>query len=346
MRILICLGHPAHFHLFKNVIHKLKSDGKKVLIIIKKKDVLEKLLDTTNISYENILLEDKGDSKIGLAWSLLKRDYRMWKRVREFRPDVMLGPSAEIAHIGKLLKIPSLIFTEDDWDIVPYFAKLSYPFATNIIAPNGCRMGKWSGKTIRHNSFHELAYLHPDHFEPSKEKIRGFHKTDEPYFILRFVELNAHHDEGIQGIDNKKAHRLINLLSEKGKVYITSERKLTKSLEKYRVSINPIDIHHALKYATLFIGDSQTMAAESMVLGTPSIRYNDFVGKISYLEELENHYNLGFGIKPDEFDQLLDKATDLLNYQDLYKKWSSKRKLLLSEKINLTTFINNLLEEI
>ena len=45
MRILIYLGHPAHFYNYKNVIPKLKEDGHQVEILIKKKDVLQELLD-------------------------------------------------------------------------------------------------------------------------------------------------------------------------------------------------------------------------------------------------------------------------------------------------------------
>ena len=41
MKILFHLGHPAHFHLFKNTIKNLIKDGNKIFIIIQKKDVLE-----------------------------------------------------------------------------------------------------------------------------------------------------------------------------------------------------------------------------------------------------------------------------------------------------------------
>ena len=51
------------------------------------------------------------------------------------------------------------------------------------------------------------------------------------------------------------------------------------SLVKYIINIDPIDIHHIMAYANFHIGDSQTMAAESGVLGIPFIRVNDFVGK-------------------------------------------------------------------
>ena len=33
-------------------------------------------------------------------------------------------------------------------------------------------------------------------------------------------------------------------------------------------------------FASLYIGDSQTMAAEAGVLGVPFVRFNDFVGRL------------------------------------------------------------------
>ena len=66
--------------------------------------------------------------------------------------------------------------------------------------------------------------------------------------------------------------------------------------EKYRIKINPLDMHHVMAFASLYIGDSQTMAAEAGVLGVPFVRFNDFVGRIGYLRELEDVYELGYGI--------------------------------------------------
>ena len=66
--------------------------------------------------------------------------------------------------------------------------------------------------------------------------------------------------------------------------------------EKYRIKINPLDMHHVMAFASLYIGDSQTMAAEAGVLGVPFVRFNDFVGRIGYLRELEDKYRLGFGV--------------------------------------------------
>ena len=58
-KILVYLGHPAHFHLYKNAILNWQKSGNKVFILIKKKDVLENLLQDAGFEYLNILKETK-----------------------------------------------------------------------------------------------------------------------------------------------------------------------------------------------------------------------------------------------------------------------------------------------
>ena len=77
MKILFQLGHPAHFHLFKNVIRRLKQKGHIGFILIKKKDVLEQLLIEQGFEYHNILPDGRKDHKIGIAIGQLKQDYKV-----------------------------------------------------------------------------------------------------------------------------------------------------------------------------------------------------------------------------------------------------------------------------
>jgi predicted glycosyltransferase len=127
------------------------------------------------------------------------------------------------------------------------------------------------------------------------------------------------------GLNDEEVLKLITLLENHGKVFITSERRLPDKFEKYRISIKVNEIAHALYFADLLIADSQTMSAEAGVLGTPYIRFNDFVGRISYLEELENKYKLGYGIKTKDKDLLFNKVNELLNTPNLKEAWKVKR---------------------
>ena len=109
-------------------------------------------------------------------------------------------------------------------------------------------------------------------------------------------------------------------------------------------------MHDVMAYAALYIGDSQTMAAEAGVLGVPFVRFNDFVGRIGYLRELEDKYELGYGIKasaPGSVDQLCSRVEELVSMPSTERKatFAERRQQMLSDKIDcakfLTWFIEN-----
>lgn len=338
MRVLFSLGHPAHYHLFKHAMAELRERGHGVKVTIKTKDVLEQLLQADGWEYDNILPRIRRNNAVSMAWSQIVRDVRLYKIAREYRPDIMLGTSVEIAHIGRLLGIPSIVLEEDDTPVIPLFAWLAYPFANHILAPTSCEMGRWEHKTLRYDGLHELAYLHPRRFEPDPS-VRSLLTGDSPYSIIRFAQLTAHHDSGIRGLHPSVVSRLIEILSKHGAVYITSERPLEPEFEPYRIGIAPEHMHHALYYAMMYIGDSQTMAAEAAVLGTPAIRVNDFVGRLGYLEELEHRFALTYGIVPDNDGAIIDKVEELLALPDLKAEWDRRRKTMLSEMVDTTDVI-------
>lgn len=344
MKILFYLGHPAHFHLFKNTIQSLESNGHRVSVLIKKKDILEDLIRRSGISYINILPEGRGDSKSRIALGMLKRDWRLFRFCLRQRPDLMIGTSTEIGHVGTLLNIPSINVNEDDSDAVPLYSRISYPWSTHILSPAVCNNGRWEKKSVKYQGYHELAYLHPSIFTPSKEIAKKYLSVEKPYFLIRFAKLNAHHDKGISGITDELALQIIDILKPYGNTFITSERKFDEKFEPYRLQIDPIDIHHVMAFASLYIGDSQTMAAESGVLGVPFIRFNGFVGKLGYLNELESKYQLGYGIIPSEPEKLLETISDLLALENRSEIFKARQLIMLKDKIKVTEFFVWLIE--
>jgi len=345
MKILFHLGHPAHFHLFKNAISILRDNGSDIIIVIKKKDVLEDLLDNYGLKYINMLPTGRRDGTIGLSIGLLKQDIKLFKICKEQNPDLLVGTSVSISHVGFLLRIPSLNFNEDDAKAVPMYSYLAYPTATKIISPESCDNSIWKNKSIYYKGYHELAYLHPKYFEPNKTIVEKYINSKKPYFILRFAQLTAHHDKGIKGITSTIATELIGILKQFGNIYISSERKLESDFDKYRLDINPLDMHHILAYADMYIGDSQTMAAEAAVLGTPSIRFNDFVGRLGYLNELENKYGLTYGFKSDESDKLYIKIKELLGNNNIKDVWNKRKNRMLQESEDITAVIVNTIKK-
>ncbi len=349
MNVGIFLGHPAHFHLLRNVATNLRNDGHHIFFVIKKKDILAQLMEDAGYEYTSIR-EGRSNSKLGLVKSVLTMERGMIHFIRNNEIDILVGSTLSAA--TRLFTRAEVIVTgEDDAAVVPAYAKLVYPFANDILTPTVCDNGKWNDKSIKYASYQELAYLHPNHFTSKRDVVEGYHiNTAKPYFILRFASLHAHHDGGISGINNIIAMQLVKILQKHGTVYITSERPLSTELEQYRIRINPLDMHHVMAFASLYIGDSQTMAAEAGVLGTPFIRFNDFVGKIGYLRELEDRYKLGVGIKASsegatEKLYAMTRRLAELSAEERTKIYAERRKKMLSEKIDyakfLTWFIEN-----
>ena len=346
MNILIQLSHPAHYHLYKYVARNLMADGHQVFILIKTKDILEDLLKESGLPYHNILKAAHRKSKLGIFGDMLVRDWRMLRFVRKHHIDLLTGSTPEVAQVGWWTRKYRVNTGEDDMRIVPLFRKLAGPFIQTMLSPVTCDNGRLEPKTVHYAGFHKLAYLHPNRFTPDRSVVDRYFPSDKPYFILRFAQLKAYHDIAAEarGINAEIAQHLIDLLLPHGDVYITSERVLEPQFEKYRLQINPLDIHHVLAFAKLYIGDSQSMAVEAAMLGTPSLRFNDFAGKIGVLEELEQKYGLTYGIPSSDPQRLYDQVGKLLAMPDLAETFQQRRQKMLSEKIDVAAFFTWFIE--
>jgi predicted glycosyltransferase len=348
MNVLIQIVHPAHFYYYRDTIANLKRDGHKVIVAIVTKDVLEDIVQQSGIDYVNIRpkpLKSKG--KWGVIWDVLVREWRMMKLAVKNKVNLITASSIESAHVGWILRIPNVNIGEDDAHIVPKYTNSIAPFVDVRVTPDSCNNGKIESKSIHYPGFLKLTYLHPNDFTPSKEIVTKYGiDTTKTYFLMRFSALNAHHDNGIKGISNNIARRLVDLLAPHGDIYITSERVLDPELEQYRLQINPLHIHHVMAYATLYIGDSQSMANEAAMLGVPSLRFNDFVGakKIGVMEEMEHVYGLTYGISSHEQEKLYAKVAELLAMTNLRETFQERRQKMLNEKIDVTAFLTWFIE--
>jgi len=98
-------------------------------------------------------------------------------------------------------------------------------------------------------------------------------------------------------------------------------------------------MHSVLANASILICDSQSMSVEAAILGVPSIRISDFVGRISVLEELEHKYGLTYGVKPGNEDFLFERFNYLLNNKYLKDNFQYRKNNMLRDKIDVTAFL-------
>ena len=353
MNVLFSLNHPAHYHMFKHLVKMLNDDGHETQYVISNKDVLEDLLKSDGVPY--IKLQQRRHRKsnalsvmINGVVDMLEKDWLLLKHVRHHRPDIMLGTDISIGHVGMLTHIPSLFFNEDDYEINKAACLLSYPFVSGVVSPDVCHAGSlFERKKISYCSYQKLAYIHPKYFSADYQLVRQYVGDADNYYFLRLVSLTAGHDISgkHRGIDDNLLDSLINILEPKGKVLISSERALPEKYRKYQLSAPPACIHHLMQYATLLIADSQSMCFEAGLMGVPYIRFNDFVGKISVLNQVENDYQLGYGVRTTEADRLLQLAKDLTEQSDIKEQWKQKRDRLLQDKIDANLFWKWLIED-
>lgn len=338
MRVLIDIGHPAHVHVFRNLISELICRKHKVIVTVKKNLTSAiSLLKLFQIEYTE--LGEKNDSFGGKLLSQLKFDFQLLKIVRSNKIDLMLGTSITIAHVTFLSGIKSIVFDDDDDEVQPLMAKLGHPFASLVLTPDVLKGRRKKKNTLYYPSYHELAYLYPTRFKPDPSILSEIGlKEGDPFFILRFNAFKAHHDIGIQGISIENKKQLINHLERYGKVFITTEKNIDEEFLKYQLKVSPDKAHSLIYYATMLVGDSQTMTSEAAVIGTASLRSNSFVGRIAYLEEEEHKYHLTFGFLPENFGNLLAKIDELIADKNIKSNWEMKRSQMLSDKIDGTSF--------
>lgn len=340
MNIGIFVYTPAQAHFFKNIAKRLEEKGNKVIFLARDYGETLPVLDGSNIDY--FVFSKSSKSKISMIYDLPFSVFKAYGYLTSFRPDILLGSCGCESYVSLLLKRPSIAFNDSEPHINIFFLiqyKIFMPFTNSVITPDSFLddLGK---KQIKVESFKELSYLHPNFFKPDAS-IFDLLKIDknEEFVILRFNAFDAIHDTGIGSFSLEEKRKLVKKLEKYARVFISSEKKIPKDLEKYKLDIPKHKIHDCLYYAKLIITDTQTMTTEAGILGTPAIRCNYFVGDndMGNFIELEQKYKLIFNYRDP--NQAIEKAVELIQDLAIKYKWKKRKQKLLDEKIDLTAFM-------
>lgn len=345
MGVLFVLGHPAHVHFFRNTIRNLEKNGVEVKITARDKEVTLDLLKLYGISFEK--LADNHKSILMKAFGMLSIDYKLYKIAKEFKPDIITGVhNPYAAQVARMTGARSILFT--DTENVKIASALAYPFADTICTPSCFKERLDPVKHVKYNGFKEIAYLHPKYFKPDTSILDSLNLSKSDKIItLRLISWNANHDIGLKGIKDDK--KLLKELENYGHVFISSEGRLNKGLEKYVLRIPPEKLHSLLAFSELYIGEGGTTAVEAALLGTPAIHIESnskgvATGELSgNFVELRDNYDL-LNFYPDE-KKGLEKAKELLDDKNSKMEWLRKRKKLLNDKIDVTEWMTAFLEK-
>ncbi len=333
MRILIDILHPAHVHFFRNFHAEMEARGHELHITARAKDRSLELLDEYHLPYDHISDQQSGGA--GLVVEMTQRTGKLLRVMKEFRPDVMtgiMGPSIAVA--GKIKRVPAVVFYDTE------FAKQTnwfvYPLAYSVCTPD-CYQGHVRGNHVTYAGYHELAYLHPNRFQPDPNKLAAFGiDKREPYSFVRFVSWQAVHDKRETGFTAAQKRDLVERLAKHGRVLVSSEAALPGDLAEYEVKGPVEDIHHLLAHAQLIVGESATMSSEAAVLGVPAVMIA--TSGRGYTDDEERRYGLVRHFTEDQYDAAVE-AIEKLFTESPREFGQRARQQLLADKIDVTQWM-------
>ncbi|MGZ6974612.1 MAG: DUF354 domain-containing protein [Acidimicrobiia bacterium] len=333
MRVLIDILHPAHVHFYRNFYDVMSGRGHELCITARDKDRSVDLLEQYGLPYEQISVQKSGS--VGMVVEMTQRTGALMKVMQRFQPDVMtgiMGPSIALA--GAIRRVPSVVFYDTE------FARqtnwFTYPLAYSVVTPD-CYQGKVRGTHVRYAGYHELAYLHPNRFQPDPGKLAAFGVSpDERYSIVRFVSWQAVHDRRETGFSGTQKRDLVAMLERHGRVLISSEAALPDDLARYEVKGPVEDIHHLLAHAQLIVGESATMSSEAAVLGVPAVMIAT-TGR-GYTDDEERRYGLVRHFTEDQYDRAVTTVEKLFA-ESPRELGALARQRLLDDKIDVTQWM-------
>jgi predicted glycosyltransferase len=335
MRILVDITHPAHSHFFRYAIRNWQKAGHEVLITSREKDLTCELLD--EFGFEHLCIGRARHGVAGLGLELLQRAWSLGHVVRQFKPHVATAVAGAYLVYGCLpYRAPTVIFYDTEHDRLSN--AITYPLARVVVTPRAYteNVGK---KQIRYPGYHSLAYTHPNVFTPDPSALQAETlDPGEPFVVVRSVGWGAIHDIGDYGFKNLR--EVIDALRPYGRVILSSEKSLPPDLQALTLRGPRRNMLHLQAFARLFFGESATMASECAMLGTPAIFLS--TSRRGYIDEQQDRYDMVYSFNDPETGQAqaLAKAKALLEDPETPVKWQAKRQRMLSELIDVTDFVS------
>ena len=337
MNLLIDIGHPAHVHVFKHLYREMIASGHNVYISTREKECTITLLTKYNIPFVN--LGKPYASLGGKFFGLFKFVFLIFRLAKKQNIDLFVSISSMYAaQVAFLQRKPHIVLDDTEHSSLEHL--LYKPFSRLILNPSGFEKDMGPKQRYYHG-YHELAYLHPNHFraDPSIFGLLDF-DPGETYILLRFVSWNAVHDRDASGLSIDQKIRLVQTISAYGKVIISNEGKIPSVLEPFKLRIPPDRMHDVLNYAKLYIGEGASMASEAAMLGTPAIYVNPL--SAGTIKEQEKY---GLLHQLTDFEGIKEKAIRILTDPYADRQYLIKRHKMLNDKIDVTAHLIKTISE-
>lgn len=341
MKVGIVIYTPAQVHFYKNIIKQLRDHGNDVYVLARGYGETIDLLNELQIPYYSFTRAPA--SKLGKALNLPADVLRAYRYMKQRQVDVVTGYGIINTLAARLLGATDIIFNDSE----PISAPLSYTIQVKLfmlltnalVTPSSFRqsMGR---KHVKVDSYKEMAYLHPAYYKPDDSiyKMLGISKSED-YVLLRFNAFDAVHDVGAWGFRPEDKIRLVRELEKHAHVFISSEAAVPEEIRSHVLRVPKNRIHDVIYYARLLVTDTQTMATEGALLGTPTIRCNSFVGPKDMGNFIELEEKFGLMKNFSDREQAIGEAVEMARAKDLEVTWQQKMNKFMSDRVDINNFM-------
>lgn len=339
MNILFVSGHPAQVHNFRLVREELIKRGHTVYWLTTPKDICIQLLDIYGIPYEVLYKPNK--HFLSKVWALIRNV--CWELVflKKKKIDIAVTRTCPYTSVAMYLLHRTHIIHDDTEHAARRTTRFSN-LASAVVVPN-CFKYEIRTDAVRYDGNTELFYTHKNWFTPQPPYDILQISPETRYAVVRFVKWNAYHDKGLEeGFCLENKIRMVEELSKYVRVFVSAEaNEVPKEIESYLIQIPLERMHDVLAYAELIIGESATMASESVDLGTPAV-YVDEIGR-GYTDE-EAEEGLLYMFRPNQQEEAIKKAVEVVSPSFDRALFTEKQKEFISKKIDPTAFLTWFIE--
>ena len=253
------------------------------------KDVTTALLEFYGYKYDTLSVTRSRGASVSAAKELALRSLELRTRIKDWGARVVLtrNPTGVLASIGTGARS---VFDTDDGRNAGLHYWLARPFA-DVITSSTFDPEDHGDRLRRYRAIKAQMFLHPRNFQPDASVLQKYNLVGSRVFVARFSAYSAAHDSGATGLSLKMRREIIERLSSLGILILSIEgeglRVLRHGSLKVEETASPEDFHHLLAVSELYVGDSQSVAGEASVLGTPTLHFSSFARKLFYLNVLE-----------------------------------------------------------
>lgn len=336
MDILLVIAHPAHVHFFRNFIREMEERGHELHVMLKERENTKILMDQFGLDHQEF--GKTYPDRFSKGYGVFYNDISLLRKIGRNTIDVTASIGGLYSvHAGKMLDAVAIDFM--DTEGARFTNMLTFPFADMIATPDCYSSPVPEDKHIPYPGYHELAYLHPNRYEPDGSILDHIDVGQGEYIVVRFSSLDASHQRGERALNIKEKLQLIRYLEGYGRVYVNSESRLPSSLKKHRIPVPDDKFLDLLAFSKLYVGEGATAASEAGVLGVPWI-YISKKGRC-YLDDQQKRYSLGKHCK--DLKETKEAVIELLQGDQDFKR---AQKRLLRDKIDVTGWMIELFEDL